>query len=97
MRLPSTTPHPASFSAGSTCSARVSASFISCFHQLKTDLVTVERNLWRHRKSAADSLIILLSDDDGFYCLPFFGQLVLNETHIAKRLTDDSVACPTFF
>src|SRR5438309_5873621 len=49
MRLPSTTPHPAAFRAGSMCSARVSASFmvalffVCCLHFQEAEPIAGER------------------------------------------------------
>src|SRR3990167_3484282 len=52
-RLPSTTPQPAAFSAGSICSARVSASFTSSLPYLP--LSTVGSASWVHAHRCADS------------------------------------------
>src|SRR5437879_1168466 len=96
MRLPSTTPQPAAASAGSMCSALVSASFISGLHQFEHHLVASERNIRRHRQGAPDSLVVFMGDNHTEHGLPFLGQFILHETHVTERLTHDRITGPTF-
>jgi hypothetical protein len=69
--------------------------FISSFHQLETDLISIKNDVWGHSESAPDFLVVLMRDNHTQHRLPIFGEFVLHVAHVTECLSDHYIAGST--